>query len=68
MLGRFELEDAEIEPDLRRDYGEAREWALGLIGERLFYLAFTRRAGRIRVISLRKANKREFEQWANRAT
>ena len=49
--------------DDRSDYGETREWALGLIGERLHYLAFTRRDQMVRVISLRKANQREFDQW-----
>jgi uncharacterized DUF497 family protein/uncharacterized protein (DUF4415 family) len=32
---------AQIIPDLRRDYGEARYWAVGPIGEQLHVLAFT---------------------------
>ena len=49
--------------DTRFDYGENREVALGLIGERIYYLAFTRRGPDIRIISLRKANSREQATW-----
>ena len=49
--------------DTRFDYGENREVALGLIGARIYYLAFTRRGHDIRIISLRKANTREQAIW-----
>lgn len=49
--------------DARRSYGEARWKALGLIGTRLHALVFTRRHGRIRVISLRKANNKERKEY-----
>ena len=45
--------------DRRKDYGEPRWWAHGLIGGRLHLIVFTRRADQIRVISLRKANPKE---------
>ncbi len=47
--------------DDREDYGEERRIALGLICGRVHVLIFTRRADNIRLISLRKANKRELE-------
>jgi uncharacterized protein len=46
--------------DERRDYGEERYRVLGRIGERLFAAVFTPRGGdEIRVISFRRANRRE---------
>jgi uncharacterized DUF497 family protein len=41
--------------------------ALGKIGSRLHVMVFTRRAGKVRIISLRKANNREmwrYEEFA----
>jgi uncharacterized protein len=38
--------------------------ALAPMGERLFYVAFVDRALTRRVISLRKANKREVDRYA----
>lgn len=46
--------------DTRYDYGETRIQALGLIGDRHHVLVYTRRGDTIRVISLRKANRREL--------
>ena len=45
--------------DVRRDYGEDRWTTLGQIDGRLFALTFTMRGEIIRIISARKANKRE---------
>lgn len=50
--------------DDRRDYGETRYCALGYIDHRLHHIAFTVREDTIRVISLRKANKREVKKYA----
>jgi hypothetical protein len=47
--------------DDRLNYSEERWVALGFIGNRLHVLTYTVRAGNIRLISLRKANKRERE-------
>lgn len=64
---RFDFASAVIEPDLRRDYGEQRLLALGLIDGRLHMLCFTHRPPTVRVISLRRANPREMRRWrANR--
>ena len=55
----FEWPDAVIEPDKRRDYGEERFVALAPIGDRLYVLVYTIRKAVVRVISFRKANRRE---------
>ncbi len=55
----FEFASAVIMEDNRRDYGEVRQRALGLLGGRLHALVFVARSSTIRIISLRKANKRE---------
>ena len=60
----FDFESALFVIDSRQDYGEARIRALGLIGERLYALVFTVRGGGLRVISLRKASKREERKYA----
>lgn len=60
---RFDWATATTGPDLRRDYGEARMIVVGEIDGRAHVLIMTRRAGRIRVISLRKANEREQRRW-----
>ena len=57
---RFNFDTALIRPDTRRDYGEPRYQAFGLIDNRLYFLAFSLRNDAIRVISLRKANAREM--------
>lgn len=49
--------------DARRDYGEVRIRATGPIGQRLHVMIYTLRADAIRVISLRRANVREYRQW-----
>jgi hypothetical protein len=59
MVRSFDWETAVRSLDNRRDYGESRRWAFGLIGERLHLLVYTERADRIRIISLRKANGKE---------
>ena len=46
--------------DTRYDYGEVRMQALGRIGDRPHVLVYARRGGTIRVISLRRANRREM--------
>lgn len=66
LIHDFDLTTAWIDPDDRRDYGEARFKATGMIGDRLFIVIFTPRGERFRLISLRKANTREKREWENR--
>lgn len=63
-IEEFDFESAAIVPDMRQEYGEAREIAVGLIGVRLHVVVFTRRGRNIRIISLRKANAREVKSYA----
>ena len=49
-----------VGPDVRKDYGEARQIGFGLIRGRLVAVVFTEREPEtIRIISARKANHRE---------
>ena len=61
----FDWRRALIIPDVRRDYGEPRWRAISYIGTRLHVLVCTVRHGRIRIISLRKANRRERNAYEN---
>jgi uncharacterized DUF497 family protein len=63
LVLRFDWDDAEVEPDLRQDYGEERLRATGYIGTRLHILIYVEREGDKRLISLRKANRRELRKW-----
>lgn len=49
--------------DTRKDYGERRYCVLGFLGDRLHSVVFTPRSGKPRVISLRKANRREVKRY-----
>jgi len=60
---RIDWKAAVVWPDDRFDYGEDRMRGLGYIGERLYYVAFVDRADVRRIISFRKANKREFNDY-----
>lgn len=50
-------------PDDRFDYGELREVAFGFINDRFFACVYADRGAERRVISLRKATKREMERY-----
>jgi len=66
MVEAMDLDLAEVSLDDRKDYGEVRLQARGLIDGRLYVIAFTQRGENLRLISLRKANKREQVLWENR--
>ncbi len=59
----FVWETAVINLDLRREYGERRWSAMGLLDGRLHNLVFTWREDSVRIISLRKANDRELKNY-----
>jgi uncharacterized protein len=52
-----------ISPDHRFDYSEDRFQVLGCVGARIFFVAYTLRAGVIQIISARKANQREVTRY-----
>ena len=60
----FDFEDALYAVDKRRNYGETRYVAVGMLGVRLHVLCFAETAEGIRVISFRKANAREVNRYA----
>jgi uncharacterized DUF497 family protein len=67
-LARF----AEMDPttqivtaDLRQQYGEERWRIIGLIDARLYVAVITYRASRPRIISLRRANRREERMYTD---
>ncbi len=49
--------------DDRFDYGEVRKVAFGLINDRPFVCVYADREAERRVISLRKANRREVKRY-----
>jgi uncharacterized DUF497 family protein len=59
IVSRFDLSSAIYVIDTRKDYGEVRIRALGFIGDTLYALVFTMRGRVLRVISLRKASRKE---------
>lgn len=65
-LGEAALLDwtaAFVKEDSRKDYGEKREIGYGPIGNRLYCVVFVRRHDVFRIISLRKANRREVQAY-----
>lgn len=59
----FDFETAVIWIDSRKIYPEARIAALGQLAGRVHSLVFTETAHGIRVISFRKANRREVKRY-----
>lgn len=49
--------------DKRREYGEDRFRAVGESAGDILHVAFTRRRGVMRIISVRRANRKETELW-----
>ena len=57
-----------VDPDNRRSYGEDRYRVMGRIEERLYVVVYTPRLNTVRIISARKANKREERDYENRTS
>jgi len=53
--------------DTRRDYGERRYVGLGGIDSRVYVVVYTPREGKMHIISLRKANRREVRRYEEQA-
>jgi uncharacterized DUF497 family protein len=49
--------------DDRKDYGEERFVIIGMVDGTVFYVAYTEREKTIRIISARRATKREQERY-----
>lgn len=63
LAATLDLDDALLWFDLRRDYGESRVLALAPKTGILYYVAFVDRADVRRIISLRRANRREVKRY-----
>ena len=61
----FDWDTAQIEEDLRFLYAEKRFEATGWLGERLHVVVYCKRSIKRRIISLRKANDREFDKYVD---
>lgn len=53
--------------DMRADYGETRIKAIGQVGPDILVVIYTRRGAAIRIISARRANRKERAQWQSHA-
>lgn len=60
----FEWETAVVRIDDRNRYGESRLVAMGYIGLRLYTMVFVLRETSVRIVSLRKSNRREERAYA----
>jgi uncharacterized DUF497 family protein len=67
-VSRFKFESALIDVDDRREYGEKRYVAIGLLDSRVHVVCFTETAEGVRVISFRKANAREVRYYEKAQT
>ena len=65
LAAQLDWEQALIWMDARADYGEMRMIALVPIADRLYFVAFVDRDSVRRIISLRKANRREVNHYVN---
>jgi uncharacterized protein len=63
LIHAFDFARAWFSVDARHDYGEIRYRALGLLDERVCAVVFVEAPNGIRVISFRKANKREVKLY-----
>lgn len=63
LAADLDWSEAAVWEDRRRDYGEVRYVALAPLERHLYYVAFTERGTQMRIISLRKANRREVDRY-----
>lgn len=63
QVADFDFQTAIIWIDARKAYNEVRVSALGLLAGRVHAVVFTETDNGIRVISFRKANKREVKRY-----
>lgn len=64
----FDWANALIGEDLRKDYGERRYEALDFVGQRLHVVVYALASGAMRIISFRKANRREEKRYVAQKT
>ena len=65
MAANLEWGLLQAEEDRRRDYGEVRMIGYAPIDRRIYCVIYTDRGNVRRIISLRKANRREVKKYAS---
>jgi len=68
LASELQWDTALIVEDTRRDYGETRLRVLALLHGRLHAVVVTPRRGELRVISFRKANRKEERLYEQQET
>lgn len=69
LVEAFIWERAIIEPDLRRDYGEERYIARGPATDGLgYHVVFTVRGPRVRIITMRRFNKKDYLRYGTQSS
>jgi uncharacterized DUF497 family protein len=63
LVEDFDFDSAQIVEDARRDYGEVRYRAVGMMNEVVAVVVFTMRGEAVRVISLRLVGRKEREKY-----
>ena len=63
VAGELDWDDALVWVDVRFEYGERRMIALAPKAAILYYVAFVERGSLRRIISLRRANRREVKYY-----
>ncbi len=66
LAERLDWATAQVQQDTRRDYGEVRLQVLGLIDGSLYMVVVTPRDGDLRIISLRRASRKEARLYGKR--
>jgi uncharacterized DUF497 family protein len=64
LTAELEWSKARVRPDERQDYGEERHLALAPMSGRLYAVCYCIRGEARRIISFRKANRREERAYA----
>lgn len=67
QAGGLDWDAALVKPDSRHDYGETRQIGYVPMGSRLFCVVFVERGDELRIISLRKANSRGVDRYAQQS-
>jgi uncharacterized DUF497 family protein len=68
LVDAFDWENAVYWEDLRFLYPEQRMIAIGFIGARLHFVCFAQLVDAVRVISFRKANRKEVRKYEEAKT
>jgi uncharacterized DUF497 family protein len=63
LVRSFDFDNAKIVEDDDIDYGETRLVGVGFIQDRIYVVVFVERGDLVRVISLRKADRKEAEEY-----